>query len=274
MLKIGEFSKLCYVSVRMLRHFEELGLLAPQKVDPFSGYRYYTADQLIVVSNIVSLQRMGLSLSAIRDILSETGTPESFKKHIEACYQKKLKEAEKLEFQLKQLESAGERLLRKEEMMKKFTIIAKEMPERKVASLRDIIPVYTDEGRLWARLNTEIAPQRPKLTTPPLNTAIYHNAEYTEKNPDVEVQIAVVGNYKDTQNVRFIDIPKTLVASVTFSGSLDQITDANIAAMLWIEENGYHIDGVMFIIYHKGPGDTKDSEKWVTECCFPISISK
>ena len=44
MLKIGEFSKLSRVSIRMLRHYDELGLLAPQSIDPFTGYRYYGED--------------------------------------------------------------------------------------------------------------------------------------------------------------------------------------------------------------------------------------
>lgn len=47
MLKIGEFSKLSRVSVRMLRHYDELGLLAPSEVDPMTGYRYYSERQLI-----------------------------------------------------------------------------------------------------------------------------------------------------------------------------------------------------------------------------------
>ena len=41
MLKIGEFSKLSHVSVRMLRHYDEIGLLHPQRVDPITGYRLY-----------------------------------------------------------------------------------------------------------------------------------------------------------------------------------------------------------------------------------------
>ena len=40
MLKIGEFSKLSRISVRMLRHYDEIGLLTPGEIDPFSGYRY------------------------------------------------------------------------------------------------------------------------------------------------------------------------------------------------------------------------------------------
>ena len=47
MLKIGEFSKLSRVSVRMLRHYDEVGLLAPSEVDPMTGYRYYSERQLI-----------------------------------------------------------------------------------------------------------------------------------------------------------------------------------------------------------------------------------
>ena len=46
MLKIGEFSKLSRVSVRMLRHYDEIGLLKPAEIDRFTDYRYYREDQL------------------------------------------------------------------------------------------------------------------------------------------------------------------------------------------------------------------------------------
>lgn len=146
MLKIGEFSKLCHVSVRMLRHFEEMGLLLPERVDPFTGYRYYTASQLTTVSTIVSLQRMGLSLTAIGEILESSSTSQALETHIEACYRKKLKEAEKLQVQLWQLKAAGERLRRKEEIMKNYIVVAKELPSCQVASLRDTLSTYTEEA--------------------------------------------------------------------------------------------------------------------------------
>ena len=46
MFRIGEFSRLAMVSVRMLRHYDEIGLLTPNTVDPYTGYRYYSAGQL------------------------------------------------------------------------------------------------------------------------------------------------------------------------------------------------------------------------------------
>ena len=42
MLKIGDFSKLSRCSVRMLRHYDEIGLLEPAEIDRFTGYRYYS----------------------------------------------------------------------------------------------------------------------------------------------------------------------------------------------------------------------------------------
>jgi DNA-binding transcriptional MerR regulator len=64
MFKIGEFSKLSNISVRLLRHYETLELLPPKKTDPVSGYRYYTAEQLDRANTIRMLREIGFSLDA------------------------------------------------------------------------------------------------------------------------------------------------------------------------------------------------------------------
>ena len=69
MLKIGEFSKLSRVSIRMLRHYDEIGLLEPAEIEPFTGYRYYSEKQLPIAGRINALKDMGFGLSAIREIL-------------------------------------------------------------------------------------------------------------------------------------------------------------------------------------------------------------
>ncbi len=43
MFRIGEFSKLTQVSVRMLRYYDEMGLLKPSETDKFTNYRLYSA---------------------------------------------------------------------------------------------------------------------------------------------------------------------------------------------------------------------------------------
>lgn len=69
MLKIGEFSKLSRVSVRMLRHYDEVGLLAPSEVDSMTGYRYYSERQLITAGRIAALRALGFGLSETRELL-------------------------------------------------------------------------------------------------------------------------------------------------------------------------------------------------------------
>lgn len=69
MLKIGDFSKLSRVSIRMLRHYDEIGLLRPAQIDPESGYRYYNENQLPIVGRITALKDMGFGLAAIGEML-------------------------------------------------------------------------------------------------------------------------------------------------------------------------------------------------------------
>ena len=70
MLKIGEFSKLSRVSVRMLRHYDDIGLLTPAYIDRFTDYRYYSESQLPTVCRITALKDMGFRLADICRMLS------------------------------------------------------------------------------------------------------------------------------------------------------------------------------------------------------------
>jgi DNA-binding transcriptional MerR regulator len=71
MFKIGEFSRLSRVSVRMLRHYDQLGLLTPSQIDPFTGYRYYSAEQLPRLNRIIALRDLGFSLEQITGMLED-----------------------------------------------------------------------------------------------------------------------------------------------------------------------------------------------------------
>ena len=82
MLKIGDFSKLSRISIRMLRHYDEIGLMEPRVVDPATGYRYYGEDQLSVAGQIQSLKSMGFGLTVIREILNCCGGPEEMEKFL------------------------------------------------------------------------------------------------------------------------------------------------------------------------------------------------
>ena len=83
MLKIGDFSKLSRISIRMLRHYDQIGLLIPASTDPFTGYRYYSETQLPVAGRIAALKDMGFGLTAIAELLKNYHDPEALKQYLE-----------------------------------------------------------------------------------------------------------------------------------------------------------------------------------------------
>ena len=74
-LRIGEFSALGRVSVRMLRHYEKLGLLEPRQTDAWTGYRSYTLEQLPRLNRIIALKELGFSLQEVGAIWRASRRP-------------------------------------------------------------------------------------------------------------------------------------------------------------------------------------------------------
>src|SRR5690242_15945927 len=71
MFTIGDFARHGRVSVRMLHHYDAIGLLRPARVDPASGYRFYEAGQLARLNRITALKDLGFTLRQVREILDE-----------------------------------------------------------------------------------------------------------------------------------------------------------------------------------------------------------
>mgnify|MGYP000389838929 CR=1 FL=1 len=86
MLKIGDFSKLSGVSVRMLCRYAEIGLLKLAETDRFTDYRYYREDHLPTVCCITALKNMGFSLADIVRILDIYVD----KKKLDRCFAERL----------------------------------------------------------------------------------------------------------------------------------------------------------------------------------------
>ena len=84
-MKIGEFAKMCGTKISVLRHYDKEKLLEPQYTDIFSGYRYYSSEQILVFYRINALKKAGFSLQEIKEIISGRKT----NKEIEAIFSQK-----------------------------------------------------------------------------------------------------------------------------------------------------------------------------------------
>ena len=269
MLKIGEFSKLSRVSIRSLRRYDEEGLLVPAAIDSFTGYRYYSERQLPIANRIRALRDMGFPLAAVREVLTCYDDPKALERCLllqRAAAQESMEETER---RLRLLDTALERL-RKDETMMQYDVIIKTIPERHVASVRQIIPSYDREGDLWGIYCQETARMNIQSGDPALCTAVFHDGEFKERDVDVEIQKNVVGTYPDTEHVKFKTVPAVQVASATFRGSYDQFSAASAAVAAWVADNGWTFDGVSFSIYHVSPHNTRNPDEFVTEVCYPV----
>ena len=265
MLKIGEFSKLSRVSIRMLRHYDDIGLIKPYFIDPSNGYRYYQEEQLFIIGRITSLKEMGFSLSDIIQIINCYDCKEKINTFLLDKKSELRKEMEEYESKIRLLDSALKRL--EKESLMEFDVNVKTIPERYAVTVQMVIPRYEEEGLLWSKLMEckNLIPDDPCLSA-----AVFLDAEYKEENVEVMIWMSVKGKYEDTEHVKFKTLPAIKVASCILKGSYQGMNEATASVVSWIKDNGYRCNGPMFNIYHVGPVQSQNPDDFITEVCFPI----
>ena len=268
MLKIGEFSKLSRVSVRMLRHYDEIGLLKPAETDRFTDYRYYKEDQLPIVGRIAALKDMGFSLADIVRILEVYDDREKLEQFFSARQEELETLSKDTAYKLTLLDAARKRLRKEEDMS--YNVTLRTIPERYAATIRMTIPRYEDEGMIWGKLAEETCRMNLVEDDPCLCAVTYLDGEYKEENVEMMAWKTVKGSYPDTEHVKFRTLPELTVASCTYQGSYTQITDVYAAVIAWMEANGYEAAEPMFNIYHVSPHETQNPDEFVTEICYPV----
>lgn len=269
MFKIGEFSKISNTTVRTLDHYAALGLLAPEKIDNQTNYRYYSAEQLSQLNQIKLLQQTGLPLKTIKEII-ETNDLDFLEKHYNLQEEKLQEDLDEL-LKKQRMVSLLKQNIKEGKNMTQYNVVVKEIPERNVLSVREVIADYMSEGELWFKLQQAVTEANAKMKQPPLNMTLFHDVEYVEKNADVEVQTSVLGEYPDTESAKFKKAPAFIMASVTFSGSFDQMPQVTQTIAEWLEANEYKIVGPMINIGHVSPGEDPNPDNWVTESGFMVA---
>lgn len=129
MLKIGDFSKLSRISIRMLRHYDEIGLLHPDCVDDFTGYRYYTESQLPLAGQIQTLKSLGFGLYAIKEILENYGDAHEMEQFLLVKRKELEEEAEHTQQKIQFFDSTL-KWLRKDGNLMDYNVTLKTIPER------------------------------------------------------------------------------------------------------------------------------------------------
>ena len=147
LLKIGELASLAGVSSKALRLYESKDIIKPVKVDPETGYRFYSAEQCEIVEALVALQDMGFSLKEIKMLLSEPASNEDLE---ELFTQKRTALQEtiwKIQGQIEEMDKLEESLCGKKPVSSKKD--KGEDPMDEDSSLSKPFQEMSDEERAW-----------------------------------------------------------------------------------------------------------------------------
>ena len=268
LLTIGEFSRLSRISIRMLRHYDEHGVLHPTRVDPWSGYRSYSPDLLRTARRVGQLRDVGLGVAELAACVGALEDSAMLRTVLERHRERLRSEATAVADRLWEVDHLITTL---EEPIMSIGITHKTLPSRTVASLRSTIPSYSEEGRLWERLGAGLEAAGARIAPDALAVTVFHDEGFVEANPDVELQLDVAGPFDPVDDVRYLTVPEQQIATATLHGGYDGVSAVLEAIGRWAGDNDYRFAGPMFNIYVVGPGMEPDPADWVTEVCAPVT---
>jgi effector-binding domain-containing protein len=271
-IKIGDFSKLSQVSVKTLRYYAEIGLFEPVQVDPFSGYRYYSIDQLPRLNRILALKDLGLSLEQISRLLADDLPLEQLKGMLRLKQAELSQQVTDEQARLARVE-ARLRLIELEDDMNEYDIVVKKVEQLQVAALRDIVEDYGAQSNLWQELETFLGQNGVRPCGACLT--IYYDTEYKEKDVDLEVCEPVEAALPPDSRIQVRTLPAIgSMATVLHKGSYDNFSQTYQALFSWIAANGYQIAGPNRELYLHNIDHTKNPDEFLTEIQFPVIPAK
>ncbi|GGI44895.1 MerR family transcriptional regulator [Paenibacillus marchantiophytorum] len=271
MLSIGEFSKICEVSTKTLRYYDEIGLITPDQINPENGYRYYSIKQLKKMLFINRLKSYHFSLDEIKAIL-ELDKNQSEDHLYSALHSKRREIQSKLnafEYTLNQMSAdilAMEKGLSVLSYIDELEVKLVETQPLNILCMRQMLT--SDDhaagyGKYFSRLYEIIA--REKLTLLGTPMTIYHRAEYNPAGNDTEFAISIKETVKGTR-----DLSGGLCAMSVLKGSYSQLTSVYAKLREWVEVEGYELVNSPYEIYVTDPNHATDPEEIITEVYFPV----
>lgn len=266
--KIGLFSQMNRVTIKTLRHYDEMELLKPAYIDEVNGYRYYTSEQLPALHQILALRQMDFSLEEIKKVQQGVSVQDMLQK-------KKVELIKKIAEDTMKLSQVEFYLLHKS-VEQEYNIILKELPEVIVASMRTVVKSYSELFEVIPPMGAEMERLGCICAVPEYCFNIYHDGEYKEFDVDVEICEAVTEMKDNSKMLTFKTIPKVdMAACVLHQGSYSGFPKAYGAVMQWMEKNGFEMTDYPRESYIDGIWNKESEQEWLTEIQFPVrKISK
>ena len=274
MFSIGEFAQHGRVSVRMLRHYDAIGLLRPACVDPVTGYRSYQASQLAQLNRVIALKDLGFTLQQVQEIMAEQVSAAELRGML------RLRRAEiqsRIDAETSRLARVEARLatIEDEARVPADGVVIKGLAPVRVAELAGVAGGYQPEAitsviqPLYCELWQRMASARVTAAGPAM--AYYEDAPGSDGAIVVHAAVPVAGGTDGDHGFAVVDLAEVDRAAVIIHrGSMDDVLPAVQALARWIDASGCRAAGYAREVTLEW---SPDPDQWVTELQQPIYAS-
>jgi DNA-binding transcriptional MerR regulator len=273
MFSIGEFARHGRVSVRMLRHYDAIGLLRPASVDAATGYRFYQAGQLAELNRVIALKDLGFTLQQVQAIMAEQISAAELRGML------KLRRAEihtQIAAETARLARVEARLatIEDEARVPVDGVVIKHLAPVRVGELTGIADGYEPEAitpviqplyrELWCLISGA------NVTAAGPAVAYYEDTPGGDGAIVVHAAVPVVAEPAGEHGFRVVDLPEVDSAAVIIHhGSMDDVLATGQALARWIDASGYRTAGYAREVTLQW---SEDPDQWVTELQQPVSM--
>ncbi|MFC1401094.1 MULTISPECIES: MerR family transcriptional regulator [Streptacidiphilus] len=271
MFTIGDFAGHGRVSIRMLRHYDAIGLLRPARVDRSSGYRFYEAAQLSRLNRIVALKDLGFTLQQVQTILDEDVSAQELRgmlrlrrAELEAAVAEAASNLVQVEARLRSIENEG--------AMPEEDVVIKRLPALRLAELSGTAASFdpTAIGPVVNRLFDELCAQTEAAGVTPVgpSTVYYETSEALGAEVVVHAGLPVAAGVTGGPGFQVVTLPAVeQAATIVHRGSMDRVLATSQLLARWAEAHGYrfrqHAREITL-------NYSEDPDEWVAELQAPV----
>ena len=262
---ISEFARLGQVSVRMLRHYDAIGLLGPAYVEPGTGYRVYSPDQLPALNRIVALKDLGFDLRQVAALMTAEFDAAELRGML------RLRQAD-LESQAREVSTrlaavgARLRMIETEDAMPQDYVVKTVPATRLVALSATLDPDTMGEHiePLFVRVGAALEHEDGALSTP--------IATYAETEDGMAVVVGYAWSGPPPAGFDRVDLPTAEAVCGVHLGPMHDIRASWQDLHRWVVDNGYTFAGPARELYVRAR--SADQSDWVTELQQPVTTPR
>jgi DNA-binding transcriptional MerR regulator len=264
-LSIGDFSRATHLTVKTLRHYHQIGLLEPADVDPQTGYRRYTTDQLPTAQVIRRFRDLDMPLEEIQAVLAASDLPTR---------------NERIASHLSRLEEELGRTQRAVASLRDLLAPAPDVPARIELRRLPATPaaaisavVDAEDSGTWfqgalGELHATLAAQNVQVDGPA--GGIFADDLFTHHRGQATIFVPCGTPVRPMGRVTGLEVPAAELAVIEHSGPPADVDRAYGTLAAYVARHALAVEGPIREYYLVGPHDTADTAEWRTEIGWPI----